>query len=193
MAELKKRVAWNKGLKGYGKGRYVSDETKEKIRKAKIGKQSPRKGVKLSDKTKNKIRKANKGKKLSEETKKKISEAGKGRKAWNKGKKYKSPKQSISIKGINNPNWRGGVSFELYSENWTDNLKESIRERDNYICQECGMHQDEDNKKLDIHHIDYNKYNLNPSNLITLCRSCHAKTNFNREHWFKYFNENVYE
>ena len=46
----------------------VSDETKEKIRIANIGK-------KLSEETKQKLREANIGKKLSEETKKKISES----------------------------------------------------------------------------------------------------------------------
>ena len=37
-------------------------------------------------------------------------------------------------------------------------------------------------------HIDYDKKNCNSDNLITLCRSCHRKTNFNRENWIKYFN-----
>ena len=84
-----------------------------------------------------------------------------------------------------------GKSFELYSVDWTDDLKDSIRKRDDYICKICGIHQDELDmgqlKKLDVHHMDYNKDNLNPNNLITLCRSCHVKTNFNREYWIKYF------
>lgn len=41
-----------------------------------------------------------------------------------------------------------------------------------------------------VHHIDYNKLNCNPNNLITLCKSCHMKTNFNREYWLDYFNLN---
>jgi len=86
--------------------------------------------------------------------------------------------------------WKGGITDYPYPENWTDNLKESIRQRDNYTCQLCGFHQDELigwNKKLDIHHIDYDKDNLNPLNLITLCRSCHIKTNQNRDYWTNYF------
>lgn len=35
--------------------------------------------------------------------------------------------------------------------------------------------------------IDYNKYNLNSENLISLCRKCHRKTNDNREYWMSYF------
>lgn len=92
----------------------------------------------------------------------------------------------------NRPNWQGGISFEEYPYEWKDDLKESIRKRDNYICQLCGIHQNELNngqlEKLDIHHKDYNKKNLNPDNLISLCRSCHVKTNYNRNYWLKYFN-----
>ena len=91
-----------------------------------------------------------------------------------------------------NPNWKDGISFEPYTTDWTEDLKESIRKRDDYVCQICGIHQDElkgFNRKLDVHHIDYNKKNLNPKNLISLCRSCHMKTNHNREYWIKYFNK----
>ena len=171
-----------------------SKEWRQKMSNSREGKPSPRKGVKLTDKTKQKIRNANIGKTLSEETKKKISGANKGRKAWNKGKKLgKRTNHSLQMMGENNPNWKGGISFELYSQDWTDDLKDSIRKRDNYTCQICGLHQDElvkFYKILDIHHIDYNKNNLNPGNLISLCRSCHMKTNYKREYWIKYFSEN---
>jgi len=96
-------------------------------------------------------------------------------------------------KGKDHYNWRGGKSFKDYSQDWTSDLKDAIRKRDNYICQECGIHQDELDfgqiKKLDVHHIDYNKKNCNPKNLISLCRGCHIKTNIDREYWIKYFNE----
>ena len=36
-------------------------------------------------------------------------------------------------------------------------------------------------KILAIHHIDYNKKNNKEENLITLCRSCNVKVNFNRK------------
>jgi hypothetical protein len=45
-----------------------------------------------------------------------------------------------------------------YPENWSKQ-KEIARERDNYMCQECGICQIKLNKKLDVHHIDYNKKN----------------------------------
>ena len=54
-------------------------ETRKKMSLSKIGKTSPRKGAILSIETKEKLRKANLGKKMSEEQKKKISKALKNR------------------------------------------------------------------------------------------------------------------
>lgn len=84
-------------------------------------------------------------------------------------------------------NWQGGKSFEPYPVTWTNTLKEAIRQRDNYKCQICGCPQEECTSKLPVHHIDYDKENLDPKNLITLCRSCHSKTNYNRPYWIDYF------
>ena len=42
---------------------------------------------------------------------------------------------------------------------------------------------------LDIHHIDYDKKNNDINNLIALCRSCHCKTNGEREYWTDYLKE----
>ena len=64
-------------------------------------------------------------------------------------------------------------------------LKEEVRERDNQTCQICGKSKIENGKNLDVHHIDYNKENINIDNLIALCASCHVKTNSNREIWQK--------
>jgi endogenous inhibitor of DNA gyrase (YacG/DUF329 family) len=91
--------------------------------------------------------------------------------------------------GENNPNWRGGLSFEPYPIQWRRSLRKHIRERDGRICQICKLHESEYDKKLDIHHIDYNKKNLDPANLISLCHSCHSKTSGNRECWIAFFNE----
>jgi hypothetical protein len=89
--------------------------------------------------------------------------------------------------GENHYNWQGGISKEPYSQDWTKELKEQIRERDNYQCQICFISEDllKDNyhKKLTIHHIDYDKKNCSPDNLISLCGSCHTKTNYNRDEW----------
>lgn len=62
-------------------------------------------------------------------------------------------------------------------------LKEMVRERDNCACQECGVIQTDRNH--DVHHIDFNKHNCDPNNLITLCRYCHARTvrSRRRQYW----------
>jgi hypothetical protein len=115
-----------------------------------------------------------KGYKMSADQIKKMSKAreGKGNPMW--GKKMEE-----------SGNWQGGISFEPYSVDWTKTLKRSIRERDRYTCQACGELQSD--KAFDCHHIDYDKKNCNPDNLITLCRKCHMKTNFNRNYWINYF------
>jgi len=96
---------------------------------------------------------------------------------------WKNPERRKRGTGKNAANWRGGISFEPYSINWTQTLKRSIRERDKYTCQICSK-----NPAIQVHHIDYDKKNCNPDNLITLCKGCHSKTSFNREYWIKYFN-----
>lgn len=87
-----------------------------------------------------------------------------------------------------NPNWHGGKSFEPYPLGWSRTYKEQIRYKDGYKCQICGIPEIENCRKLAIHHIDYNKENINPENLISLCVFCHTKTNFNRDKWKEYFN-----
>jgi len=75
---------------------------------------------------------------------------------------------------------------------WTDILREAIRKRDDYVCQICNVRQDKLKnrfKKLDVHHIDYNKKNCDPKNLIALCKNCHIKTNYNRDKWIEYFKD----
>lgn len=97
------------------------------------------------------------------------------------------------LKGERSPGWQGGKSFELYGIDWTLELKEKIRQRDNYICRVCGIYQNQLDRKLDVHHIDYLKENLNSKNLISLCKPCHMKTNFNRENWERYFKDKIKE
>ena len=88
--------------------------------------------------------------------------------------------------GENNYNWKGGVSFEVYCEVWRDKeYKRSILKRDGYRCKNPNCTRN--SKKLVIHHIDYNKKNCHPNNLITLCNSCNIKANSNREHWKQFY------
>lgn len=94
-------------------------------------------------------------------------------------------------KGELNNSWLGGKSLEPYGKEFTNELKEKIRRRDNYECQECGFAQSESRCALSIHHIDYDKKNNNFDNLISLCRSCHQQTNFKRDDWMKHFHDKI--
>ena len=112
----------------------------------------------------------------TEETKRKLSLKCKERKQW---------------VGVNNPSWQGGVNREGYPFSFNEELKKKIRKRDNCICQFCDKTQLENGKKLDVHHIDYNKKNCSKDNLISLCTSCHMTTNFNGKQWTSYFQEKM--
>lgn len=91
------------------------------------------------------------------------------------------------LRGEKNGSWLGGISFGEYGQIWNESLKTEIRKRDGFQCQICR------NNGYDVHHIDYVKQNCEHSNLVTLCRSCHAKTNFNREHWIEFFRSKMKE
>jgi len=137
------------------------------------GKNNPMYGKHHSKETKAKIRKKAIGRKVSEETRRKLSKAGKGKLSLDK-----------------HPLWRGGVSYLPYSVDWNETLRRSIRERDKYSCQLCGALQGD--KSFCVHHIDYKKDNSNPDNLITLCNSCHSKTNNKyRKEWIKIFTNKI--
>ena len=100
---------------------------------------------------------------------------------------------SNSKKGSDNPQWQGGISFEPYGIEFNKELKEQIRKRDNYTCQILDCKKRENGRIFPIHHCDYNKKNNHPENLITLCHSCHSKTNMNRNYWQEYFKNNLKE
>lgn len=88
-----------------------------------------------------------------------------------------------SISGENSRHWRGGISFEPYGLEWTDKLREKVRKRDDYTCAISGEVWRIGQDKFHVHHINYDKTDNRPENLITLCSSCHAKTNSNRDLW----------
>lgn len=115
-------------------------------------------GRKIPRETIEKIRLKRIGHEVSEETRNKISIANSGK--------------------------RNG----MFRENSYMNICRKIRKRDNFICQLCDMHQEKNKKRLDVHHIDYNHNNNIPQNMISLCHSCHAKTNKSKRiFWIKHF------
>lgn len=98
----------------------------------------------------------------------------KGQSPWNKG-----------ITGEDSHFWQGGLSFEPYGLEFNEDLKEVIRNRDRRKCWICEKTELENKEKLAVHHIDYDKKNNNPDNLLSLCRECHARTNTHRDFWIE--------
>lgn len=95
-------------------------------------------------------------------------------------------------KGDKHHAWKGGISKSPYPFNFNKQLKEYIKNRDGNICRICKKEGINNTKLLSIHHIDYNKNNLDESNLITLCRKHNSKLNSNREYWKHYIKSCYY-
>jgi len=91
--------------------------------------------------------------------------------------------------GEKSPRWQGGKSFEPYDKSFNDKFKREIRKRDNQVCMLCGIHREKLKRALDVHHVNYDKLLSILQNCISLCSSCHTKTNNNRKHWIKFFQE----
>jgi hypothetical protein len=89
-----------------------------------------------------------------------------------KGCKYCKPCWAKHNTGENNPAYIDGRKSKKYNGEFTDKLKQLIKIRDNFKCQACGV---EENQLVlfHVHHIDMNKHNNHPKNLILLCHSCH--------------------
>lgn len=169
-SETKKRLKIGKGRQAWNKGKNKEQQLiyinlinkKEANKKERI---PWNKGKHLSKKHRKSIGKARKGLAFSDECLLKMHLKRKGQRLGDK-----------------HPCWLGGVSKEPYAFDFNVTLKEKIKKRDKDTCQICLKKGDR------IHHIDYNKLNSLERNLVTLCASCHSKTNYNRESWFKYFN-----
>lgn len=158
-----------KGINNSMYGKHHSEETKKKLSESMSGKNHPNFGKHLPEETKLKQREKKLGISLTKEHKQKISDA---------------------TIGENNPRWLGGIAYLPYCYKFNNKLKEEIRERDGRICQNCGKTEEENGRKLDVHHIHYDKDNCYPD-LISLCRICNTIANSNRTYWEEHFMEKL--
>jgi hypothetical protein len=85
--------------------------------------------------------------------------------------------------GENHHFWKGGISAEPYCQVWMDKeYKKDIKERDRWQCMNpCCLNN---SIRLMVHHINYDKKDCSPQNLISICNSCNTIANHNRE-WHK--------
>ena len=93
------------------------------------------------------------------------------------------------MSGKNNHEYKHGKDLRGYDFVFNQSFKKSIMTRDN-CCMLCNVSL-EDLKLLkritSVHHINYDIHLSIPENCITLCNSCHAKTNGNRKEWITFF------
>lgn len=65
---------------------------------------------------------------------------------------------------------RSGSSKGGIRRGWTEDQKESVRNRQGGVCNKCGKHP----PRWEYHHRDGNRSNNNLSNCEGLCPNCHS-------------------
>ena len=180
-------------LKGntHSGGNKISEETRNKISIAQTGKE-------FSEKTRIKLSIAKIGKEFSEEHCKNISIAKKNCSEETKNKlkvaaigrtfsEETRKKMGISRTGERNGSWKGGISFEPYCSKFNNQFKEYIRDKFGRVCFICDKTEEENKRRLSVHHVNYDKDCICNDNItcqfVPLCMECNTKVNFNRELW----------
>ena len=159
----------NKRLDDMSK-RMMGHEVSEKTRKL-IG--DGHKGNKHTDDAKQKISKSHKGKKLLATHKQAISEGNKG--------KFISLEQKINhsciMQGINRSEWCGFATEQKYCTKFNESCREHNREKYDRLCFICNKSENDNGRKLSVHHVDMNKQQGCDSDwkLVPVCSQCHNK------------------
>mgnify|MGYP001571153463 CR=1 FL=1 len=120
-----------------------------------------------------------------------------------RGVKMKTSSEGLKVRypsgrfGELHGNWKDGVSFLPYSKDFTEKLKEQIRERDGRTCQRCDKPEKEEleerKQRLCVNHIDFDKNNCSPENLNALCNRCNIQIGYNRKYWTEFFQKKQIE
>ena len=174
------------GEKSPNFGKHLPEVVRKKISESKIGEKNHMYGKHHTAESIEKMSNAHKKENLSPETLERLSISSR--------RENLTPetleRMSDVKKGENNSNWQGGVSFGDYNKDFNYRFKEKIRNKFNRECFVCGLFEKKNGRKLDVHHVNYDKMcSCNDSNFcfIPLCDCCHIKTNYNRGFWEKLF------
>jgi hypothetical protein len=88
---------------------------------------------------------------------------------------------SAGAQKIHYEDWNGYAVQGQYCEKFDEACKERIREKYNRLCFVCDKNEENNGRRLDVHHVDMNKdqgCNRNEWKLVPLCKSCHGKAHF---------------
>lgn len=152
-------------------------------------------GMVRSDETRKRISDAKKGCVYSDERNRRVSAALKGRKLSDEQRMKRmgrrpSDETRRKLSGENNHCWKGGISFEPYCVKFNKEFKERVRSFFGRKCVVCGMGEADLGYSVFVHHVNYDKgvcCNNNIPLFVTLCNTCHGRTNKNREQWEETF------
>lgn len=131
-------------------------------------------GHTVSEESRNKMRLAKLGKKHTEEHKRKVGLTSMGRIPWNKGKKMPT------VSGRNHWKWKGEGGLKEINHRIRDSLeiklwRKAVFQRDNYTCQKTGKR----GGILEAHHIlNFSRYpelRFAIDNGITLSKESHKE------------------
>jgi len=86
----------------------------------------------------------------------------------------------LMLRSVREKKWRDERKNKypeyLQSQEWLIK-REEILKRDNYICRLCNYYS-----ATQVHHLHYrNIFNERPSDLISICRSCHDQQHNKKE------------
>jgi hypothetical protein len=83
--------------------------------------------------------------------------------------------------------WRGGISKHRYCFKFDEHFREHIRNKFDRKCYLCHKTEEENGRKLDVHHVDYNKNSICNGKewaFVPLCMHCHPLTSLYRHYYF---------
>ncbi len=172
-------------------GSHHSEETKQKISKARTGQSIWPNGRVFSDDHKRRLSESHigqttcTGKTLSDEHRENVSTGVK--KLWDdpKYRERQSEAHMGTFAGEAHWNWQGGITSEQMKIRTSTEMaawRKAIFERDNYTCMQCGKR----GGALHAHHIvpfasEYGKeLRFSIGNGWTLCRRCHITMHTNK-------------
>lgn len=121
-------------------------------------------------------RNVNFGKPRTEELKRKVSKSKMGKKLppWPDERKQRL---SAYRQGVPYEKWTGFTTENLYCKKFDETCRERIRDECDRTCFVCGKNEEDNGRKLAVHHVDRNKEqgcNGHDWKLVALCTRCHG-------------------